>query len=150
MAPAHLLDRAAQQRHRVRAGQPGLRAEGELKLARTVLDFEGAQRQAERLHVLAQQLGDRFHLVVALFGEQLIAVREQLDIRRRAGLAGVRAAHVLRGELEDVKLDLQPGDEAETLRSERVERAGELVAGAEGGDAAIRKIRVAQNPARGG
>ena len=89
VAARDLLHGAAEQHHVVGRLQPLARREGELALARAELDLDRAQGQAERDDVAAQDLQHRLHLVVALLGQVLIAVRQQADRRRRAGLAGI-------------------------------------------------------------
>ena len=69
------------------------------------------KRQAERQHVAADDFQRRLHLVVALLGQILIAVRQQADGWRPSGLAGILRRHVRVFELEEVEFDLQPGDE---------------------------------------
>jgi len=56
--------------------------------------------QAEREHVAADDLQRRLHLVVALLGQVLIAVREQADIRRISRLPGILRCHLGVIELE--------------------------------------------------
>ena len=53
----------------------------------------------------------RLHLVVALLGQVLIAVRQQADLRRLTGLSGILRRHPGILELENVELDFQPRDE---------------------------------------
>src|SRR6267142_4949229 len=81
VAARDLLHRAAEEDHRIGRFEPRKRAQGEFELARAELDLEGAQRQAERSQVLAQELHDRLDLVVALLGEVLVAGAEQLELR---------------------------------------------------------------------
>ena len=111
VALADLLHRAAEQHHGVGGLEPFLGCEGEFALARAELDFDRAQRQAEREDVAPDDLEHRLHLVVALLGQILIAVRQQADIRRLAGLAGIFGRHLCVFELEDVEFDLESGDE---------------------------------------
>ena len=111
VAPRDLLHRASQEHHRVGAGEAGERRQRELELARAEFHLERAKRQAEALEAGAQQLHDRVDQVVALLGQVLVAGRQQLDVGRRAGLAGIRWAQIGVGDAEDVELNLQPGDE---------------------------------------
>src|SRR5919201_599734 len=65
VAPRDLLDRAAQEHHRICGRESWQRREREFELARAELHFEGAQRQPELLEPAAQELYDRIELVVA-------------------------------------------------------------------------------------
>ena len=87
------------------------RLKGEFALARAELDLDRPQGQAERQHVAADDFQRRLHLVVALLGQVLIAVRQQADGRRPSGLAGILRRHVRVFELEEVEFDLEPRDE---------------------------------------
>src|SRR6478736_6444970 len=90
---ADLLHGAAKQHHGVGGLEPQRRLERELALARPEFDFDRAQRQAERQDVAPDYLQHRLHLVVALLGEILIAVRQQAHRRRLARLAGILRRH---------------------------------------------------------
>ena len=69
------------------------------------------KRQAERQHVAADDFQRRLHLVVALLGQILIAVRQQADRWRPPRLAGIFRRHVGVFELEEVEFDFEPCDE---------------------------------------
>ena len=111
MAAGDLLHGAAEQDHGVGGLEPLPRRESEFALARAELDLDRAQRQTERQDVAPDDLEHRLHLVVALLGQILIAVRQQADVGRRARLAGMLRRHLRVFELEDVEFDLEPGDE---------------------------------------
>ena len=111
VAAGDLLHGAAKQHHVVGGLEAGAGRKGEFALARAELDLDRAQRQAERQHVAPDDFQHRLHLVVALLGQILIAVRQQADIGRRAGLPGMLRRHFGVFELEDVEFDLEPGDE---------------------------------------
>ena len=108
--PRDLFHGGAEQHHVVGGRQPLGRRKGEFALARAVLDLDRPERQAQRQHVAADDLQRRLHLVVALLGEILVAVRQQADRRRRAGLAGMLRRHVRVFQLEEVEFDLEPRD----------------------------------------
>ena len=111
VAAADLLHGAAKQHHGVGGHEAHRRLEGEFALARAELDLDRTQRQAERQDVAPDDLEHRLHLVVALLGQILIAVRQQADRGRLAGLAGILRRHLGVFELEDVEFDLEAGDE---------------------------------------
>src|SRR5438445_4118558 len=78
---ADLLHGAAKQHHGVGGLKPQRRLECEFALAWTEFDLDRAQRQAERQDVAPDNLEHRLHLVVALLGQVLVAVRQQADRR---------------------------------------------------------------------
>lgn len=75
VAARDLLHRRTEQHHGVGRGKAHSGREGEFALARAELDLDRAQRQPEREDVAADDLERRLHLIVALLGEILIAVR---------------------------------------------------------------------------
>src|ERR1700693_6250404 len=121
MPLADLLHGTSEQDH----GVGGIEALGgqksEFALAWPELDFDRAQRQAEREDVAPENLEHRLHLVVALLGQILIAMREQADIRRLAGLARILRRHFCVFEFENVELDLEAGDEVIAAPAELIE-----------------------------
>ena len=82
LAAADLLHGAAEQHHGVGRREPDLRLERELALARTELDLDRAQRQAERHDIAAHGLEDRLDLIEAGLGQILVALREQAHLGR--------------------------------------------------------------------
>ena len=128
VAPADLLHGAAEQHHGVGRLQPAQRLEGELALARAVLALHRPQRQAERDDVAADDLEHGLDLVEAQLGEILIAVGEDADPRRRAGLARLLRRHAIRVQLEDVELDLEAGNVVVARPGEPRERRGRCAA----------------------
>ena len=110
MPAQDLLHGAAKQHHGIGRLQARQHAERDLDLARAVLDFEGAQRQAERRELGAQQFHHRLDHVVARFGEVLVAVGEDRHLGRFTGLAGVRGMGFRVHGAKDMEFDLQPGD----------------------------------------
>ena len=111
MAARGLLYRAAQQQHRVGGLEAGQRRKRELELTRTELDLEGAQRQSQFRKAFLKDLNDRVDEIVALLGEVLVAGGEELDLRRRPRLPGVRRLELRVENPEDVELDFEAGDE---------------------------------------
>ena len=111
VAAGDLLHGRTKQHHVVGGRQPLGRRKSEFALARAELDLDRSQGQAERQHVAPDDFQRRLHLVVALLGQILIAVRQQADRWRRAGLAGILRRHVRVFELEEVEFDFQPRDE---------------------------------------
>src|SRR5689334_3511028 len=85
MAACDLLYRRAKQHHVVGGLDAFPRGEGELALARTELDLDRAQGQADREDVAAEDVDNRLDLVEALLGQVLIAMRQQAHRRRPAG-----------------------------------------------------------------
>ena len=125
VAPRDLLCRRAEQNHRVGGGKAELRAEGEFALARPKLDFERAQRHAERCDAAPDRLQRRVDLIEARFGQILIALIEQLHLRRprRPGRVFRRKPRVF--QLEEMKFDLEPGKEIETLLGKAPQRVAQ-------------------------
>ena len=128
--------------------RPLVGCKGEFALARAELDLDRSQGQAERQHVAADDFQRRLHLVVALLGQILIAVREQADGGRASGLAGVFRRHVRVFELEEVEFDLQPRDEIVAALSELIENRAIEMPRRERHRAAVVEVEVAQQPAR--
>ena len=110
VAPRDLFGGGAEQNHRVGGVEAGLRPEGEFALARPELDFERAQRQAERDDAAADRLQRRVDLIEAALGEILIALIEQAHLGRARRPGGVfrREPRVL--QLEQMKFDFEPGE----------------------------------------
>ena len=100
VAMRDLLHGAAKQHHVVGGLEPLGRLEGEFALARAELDLDRPQRQAQRQDVAPDDFEHRLHLVVALLGQILIALRQQADRRRLAGLAGILRRHVASSSLK--------------------------------------------------
>ena len=149
VAAGDLLHGATKQHHVVGGREPLGRLEGEFALARAELDLDRSQRQAERQHVAADDFQRRLHLVVALLGQVLIAVRQQADGRRPPGLAGILRRHVRVFELEEVEFDLEARDEIVTAASQLIEHLAIEMARGERHRAAVAEIEVAQQPACG-
>ncbi len=147
VAMGNLFHGAAKQDHGVGGLEPLPRRKGELALARAELDLDRAQRQAERQDVAPDDLQHRLHLVVALLGQVLIAVRQQADIGRRARLAGVLRRHLRVFELEDVEFDFQPGDEIVAALCKPIEHRPIEMARRERHRPPVGKVDVAQQPA---
>ncbi len=120
--------------------------EGELALAGAELDLDRAQRQAERDDVAAHGLEDRLHLVEPRLGQILVALGDEADRRRLARPSRVRRVEPRVVELEDVELDLEPGQIVETCVGEPKQRAAIEVAGRERHRLAVAEIDVAQHP----
>ena len=150
VAARDLLHGATKQHHVVGGRQPLGRRKGEFALARAELDLDRAQGQAERQHVAADDFQRRLHLVVALLGQILIAVRQQADRGRPPGLAGIFRRHVGVFELEEVEFDFQPRDEIVTALSQLIEHLAIEMPRGERHRAAVAEIEVAQQPACGG
>ena len=79
MAPGDLLHGAAEQHHGVGRDETRRRCKRKFALARTKLDLDRSQRQTECEDIPSYDVQRRLHLVVALLGQILIAVREQTD-----------------------------------------------------------------------
>ncbi len=148
VAARDLFHGRAEQHHVVGGRQPLGRRKSEFALARAELDLDRSQGQAERQHVAADDFQRRLHLVVALLGQVLIAVREQADGRRPSGLAGILRRHVRVFELEEVKFDLEPRDEIVAALSQLIEHLAIEMARGERHRAAVAEIEVAEQPAR--
>ena len=113
LPPADLFHCAAKQHHAIGGRKPDLRLEGELALARAELDFDRAQRQAQRDDLAAHDVENRLELIEARFGQILIALGKQTDLRRGARPRGIGRGKPRIVELEDMKLDLEAGDVVE-------------------------------------
>ena len=122
MAAGDLFNSGAEQHHRVGAVQAQLRAEGKFALARAELDFDRAQWQAELFDASAKNFHRRIEHVEARFGEILMALREQADLRRfrRPGCVGRRQPRVL--QLEQMEFDFEPRTEIEARLGQRCQR----------------------------
>ena len=118
MAPRDLFHRRAKQNHRVGGGKSKLRAEGEFALARAQFDFERTKRHAERFDAAPDRLQRRVDLIEARFGQILVALIEQTDFGRPRRPGRVFCGKPWVFQLEEMKLDLEPGEEIQTLRSE--------------------------------
>ena len=129
---------------------PFPRREGEFALARAELDLDRAQRQAERQDVAPDDFQHRLHLVVALLGEILIAVRQQADVGRRARLSGMLRRHLCVVELEDVEFDFEPGDKIVAAFCQPIEHRPVEIAGRERHRPPVGEIDIAQQPSRRG
>src|SRR5271168_991517 len=110
-APADLLHGRTKLHHEVGWVETDGRGEGKLALARPKLDFDRAQRQAQREDITPYYVDDRLDQIVALFREILISGRNELDSRRLARLTRLREADAILHELEDMALDFEPGHE---------------------------------------
>ena len=115
VAPRDLFGGGAEQNHRVGGVEAGLRAEGEFALARPQLDFERAQRQAERHHAAADRLQGGIELIEPALGEILIALVEQAHLGRLRRPSGVRRRQPRVLQLEQMKLDFEAGEEIEAF-----------------------------------
>ena len=91
---------------------------------------------------------DGLDLVEALLGQILIAVRQQADRGRAAGLAGVLGRHMRVVELEQVEFDLEPGDEIIAALAELVHDRAIKLPRRERHRLAVAEIEIAQHPAR--
>ena len=111
MAAGDLLHGRAKQHHVVGRRKPDRRLKREFALARAELDLDRSHGKAERQDVAPDDFQRRLHLVVALLGQILIAVRQQADRRRGAGLAGILRRHAGVLQLEKMEFDLQTRDE---------------------------------------
>src|SRR5882757_9965260 len=149
MPVTDLFHGAAQQHHVVGRRQARRRLERELALARTEFDLDRSQRQAERHDVAPDDLEHRLHLVVALLGEILIAVRQQADIRRLTGLTGVPGRHLGVFEFEDMAFDFETGDEVVAALFEASEHRFVEIAGRERDRPAVGEMNITQQPAGG-
>src|SRR5207342_665566 len=118
------------------------RRKSEFALARAELDLDRSQRQAKRQHVAADDLQRRLHLVVALLGEILIAVRQQADGGRTSGLARILRRHMCVVELEKMEFDLEAGDEIVAALRQLIEHLAMEMARGEQHRAAIVEIEI--------
>jgi len=82
LPPADLFHSAAEQHHGVGGRKPDLRLKGELALARTKLHLDRAQGQPERHDIAAHDVENRLDLIEARFGQILIALGQEADLRR--------------------------------------------------------------------
>ena len=150
MPMGDLFHGAAEQDHVVGGREPDCRLKGEFALARAEFDLDRPQRQAERQHVAPDDFQHRLHLVVALFGQILIALRQQADIGRRTGLPGMLRRHLCIFELEDMEFNFEAGDEVVAAFCESIEYRTIEMAGRERHRPSIRKIKITQQPAGAG
>ena len=148
MAAGDLLHGASETAPCCRRAQSLGRRKSEFALARAELDLDRSQGQAERQHVAPDDFQRRLHLVVALLGQILIAVRQQAHRRRPPGLAGILRRHVRVFQLEEVEFDLEARDEIVTAASELIEHLAIEMARGERHRAAVAEIEVAQQPSR--
>src|ERR1700722_2730314 len=103
--------------------------------------------QPQRHDVAPDDLKHRLHLVVALFGQVLIAVREKTDRWWLARLARILRRHFGGFELEDVALDFKSGQEIVAARFELREHLLIEMAGRERDRPPVGEIDIAQQPA---
>ena len=143
----NLLHGAAEQHHVVGGLKSSSWCKSEFALAGTEFHFDRAQRQTERENIAPDDIEHRRHLVVALLGQVLVAVREQADFRRLSGLARVFGRHLRVFELEDVKLDLEAGDEIEAALTELVQHLAKQMPCRKRHRASVGEMHVAQQPA---
>src|SRR6266851_1472437 len=145
---ADLLHRAAHQHHHVGWLDPRARLERELALARTVFDFECTQRQTKPHDIAAQNFEYGIELVVTQFSEMLIALREETDLGRRPGLAGIVERKPRVFELENMKCHFEPRHVVETGFAQPLQRAPVQIASRDGNRLAAGEIQIAQQPSR--
>src|SRR6266851_6686540 len=145
---ADLLHRAARQHHHVGWLDPRARLERELALARTVFDFERTQRQTKPHDIAAQNFEYGIELVVTQFSEMLIALREETDLGRRPGLAGIVERKPRVFELENMKCHFEPRHVVETGFAQPLQRAPVQIASRDGNRLAAGEIQIAQQPSR--
>ena len=147
VAPRDLFGRGAEQDHGVGGVEAALRAEGEFALARPELDFQRAQRHAERGDAAADRLQRRVDLIEAALGEILIALVEQAHLgrlRRPGGVCG-REPRVL--QLEQMEFDFEAGEEIEARRLQPRQRVAKNLPRRERHRLAVWEIHIAQQPA---
>jgi hypothetical protein len=144
VAMGDLFHGTAKQHHGVGRHQACRRREGEFALAGAEFDFDRPQRQAERDDVAPDDLEHRLHLVVALLGQVLIALRQQAHGRRLPGLAGILGRHPGIFELEDVAFDFEPGDEVIAAPIQCREHLTIEVTGRERHRPAVGEIKITQ------
>ena len=147
VAPRDLFGGGAEQDHGVGSGKPALRPEGEFALARPQFDLERAQRHAERGDAAADRRQRRIDLIETRFGQILVALRERAHVGRLR-----RPARVLRRQprilqLEEMKFDLEAGEEIEAGRCEHRKRVAEHLPRRERHRLAVGEIDVAKQPA---
>ena len=148
VAAGDLLHGAAEQHHVVGGLESRLRRKGEFALARAELDLDRAQGQAERQHVAPDDFQHRLHLVVALLGQILIAVRQQADIGRRARLSRMLRRHFGVFELEDVEFDFEARDEIVAALCQLIEHRSIKMSRRERHRPPIGKMQIAHQPSR--
>src|ERR671937_409610 len=105
--------------------------ERELALARPELDLDRTKRQAERNHLAPDLLEDGLHLIEAVLGQILVALSDQADLRRLprpSGIGRIKAGIV---DLENMKLDFEPGHVVEAGIGELLQRTAIEMAGRE-------------------
>ena len=147
MTPRDLLGRRPEQNHRVGSGKPRQRAEGEFALARPELDFQRAQRHAERCDAAPDRLQRRIDLIEPRFGQILIALIEQRHFGRAR-----RPRRIFRREprifqLEEMKFNFEPGEEIETLRRKPRQRVAQDLPRRERHRLAVGEKDIAEQPA---
>ena len=147
MTLGDLLHGAPKQHHVVGGLKSSSRRKGEFALARAEFHFDRAQRQTERENITPDDIEHRGHLVVALLGQVLVAVREQADFRWLSGLARVFGRHLRIFEFEDVKLDLEAGDEIEAALTELVQHLAKQMPCRKRHGASVGEMHIAQQPA---
>jgi len=147
VAPRDLLHRRTEQDHGVGGGEPDLRAERELALARPELDLDRAQRQAERLHAAADLLQHRIELIEPRLGEVLESLGDQADLRRGRRPGGVLRREARIDDAEQVEFDLEPGHEIEAGGAEPRQCVAVDPPRRERHRLAVGEIDVAQHPA---
>ena len=150
VAAGDLLHRAAEQHHVVGGLQSRLRRKGEFALARAELDLNRAQGKAKRQHVAPDDFEHRLHLVVALLGQILIAVRQQADIGRRARLSRMLRRHFGVFELEDVEFDLETGDEVVAALRQLIQNGSIEMTRRERHRPPVGEMQIAHQPSRAG
>ncbi len=125
----------------------GCGLEHEFALAGAEFHLDGAQVQAEGQHVAPQNLQDRIHAIQALFGEIIIAVMQQGNIRRAAGLAGLLQCHLGVQQAGEGEFHLQAGDKIIAQRGQPGQGGAHQMARRDVHLGAIGMIEVAQHPA---
>src|SRR5439155_12034127 len=105
---ADRLHRAAEEDHRVRRGEALHRPVRELDLAGTPLILDRARRQTDVPEPVTDRLERLADAVEPRVGEELVATLEDLDLRRRTGLALACLVEpdLRTREARDVELDL--------------------------------------------
>ncbi len=147
VAARDLLHRRAEQDHGVGGFKAHERAEGEFALAGAELDLYRAQRQAERGNAAPQDRHRRIEHVEARFGEVLVALIEQAQLRRLRRPGGVLRLKPRVLQLEQMEFHFQPGAEVEAGRGQRVERLAATRAGGEWHRLAVAEVDIAKHPA---
>ena len=146
MPARRLFKGAAKQHHRIRRRHARFGRKREFVLARTKFDLERTQRQTGGRDIMPQNIHDGRDLIVTPFGQILKAMR-RVAHRGRLGRPGERLGRKPKVfDLEEVKLDLEPGHIVKAGVCEFRQCIAISLAGCEGNFLAIREIAVAQQP----